>query len=48
MLIGRLPSEHYHPRQELRGGCWRMLLGEPVWRHLTREQVEALLGGPLE
>jgi hypothetical protein len=40
--------EHYRLRQELRAGRWRMLLGEPVWRHLAREQVEALIGGALE
>ncbi len=40
--------EHYRLRQELRAGRWRMLLGEPEWRPLTREQAEALIGGPLE
>jgi hypothetical protein len=40
--------EHYHPRHELRGGRWRLAIGAPVWRRLTREQVEALIGGPLE
>jgi hypothetical protein len=40
--------EHYHPRQELRGGRWRLTIGVPVWRRLTREQAEALIGGPLE
>jgi hypothetical protein len=40
--------EHYRPRQELRGGRRRVLIGAPEWRSLTREQVEALIGGPLE
>jgi len=38
---------HYHAREELRAGRWRMLIGAPEWRRLTREQVEALIGKPL-
>ena len=40
--------EHYRPRPELRGGRRRLVIGTPCWRRLTREQAEALIGGPLE
>jgi hypothetical protein len=40
--------EHYHPRHGLRGGRWRLAIGAPEWRCLTREGVEALIRGPLE
>ena len=38
--------EHYRPRRGLRRGRWRMAIGRPVWRRLTRDQVEALAGEP--
>ena len=37
----------YRPRQELQAGRWRVRIGEPDWRRLTREQVEQLIGEPL-
>ena len=40
--------EHCRPRPELRGGRWRLAVGTPAWRRLDPEQVEALIGGPLE
>ena len=37
----------YRPRQELRAGRWRVCIGEPAWRRLSRAQVELMIGEPL-
>jgi hypothetical protein len=39
---------HYEVREVIRGGIWHKEIGSPTWSHLSRRQVEVLVGSPVQ
>jgi hypothetical protein len=39
---------HHEAREVVRGGIWHKEIGSPTWAHLSRRQVEVLVGYPVQ
>ena len=39
---------NYRPKQVLEAGRWRVKLGAPEWRHVTKAEVEQLIGESID
>ena len=39
---------HHEIREVMRGGIWHKEIGSPTWYHLSRREVEVLVGSPVQ
>ena len=39
---------HHEVREVMRGGIWHKEIGSPTWAHLSRREVEVLVGSPVQ